>query len=77
MTNPAGSAAPKWLRDILTWPTIHDVEAVTLTYHRWLPGDETPNLPLPLRYARPQPMSAVAAIALSTYVDTVLWQGTA
>lgn len=63
--------APQWLLDmcvaahdlahdaaLLRWPDI------VLTCRLWLPGDENRLLPMPLRYAAPQPQSAGAILGV-------------
>lgn len=60
------SAPPSWLKYLLSWPNpfLEGDEPLTITYRRWMHGDENRLLPMPLRYAAAHPCSASAIIAV-------------
>lgn len=53
---------PFWFRKMVEWPEMFN--PVTVTYRRWLAGDESRNLPMPLRYAATHPQSPQAIIGV-------------
>lgn len=63
--------SPKWFVDLMftAHDFAHDVARmrwpeIVVTCHLWLPGDENRLLPMPLRYAAPQPQSAGAILGV-------------